>query len=280
MNCVVCGQEMDSVLAPELSHPSCSDVSYFSPVDTEDPFNVELKQRLLEMILYADREDPRSKQKEIGPSEIGVACDRRIAYRLSGLPEVNKGGDPWPATVGTAVHAWLKGAVDLWTGAHGPNWKTEQTIPFPDFGGVGHGDLYRYDKGTVIDWKTASKDVMKKVADKGPPEKHRIQVHIYGYGYMQMGYQVERVALAFVPRAGWIKDMFIWSEPYDQQVAVQAIQRMYRVANQAIGLNVLNEPHRWNQVEATPSDDCGQCPWFNFLRTAEQGASDQGCPGH
>lgn len=279
MNCVVCGLPTDPALAPELSHPACSDASYFSPIDTTDPFNVELKQRLLEMILHADREDPRSKQQEIGPSEIGVPCDRRIAYRLARLPEINLGGDPWPATVGTAIHAWLKDAVDLWDKVH-RNWSTEQTIQFPDFGGVGHGDLYRHDRGTVIDWKSASKDVMKKVASDGPPEKHRVQVHLYGYGYRRMGVKVERVALAFVPRAGWIKDMYVWSEPYNEQIALDAIQRLYRVADQAVRLNVLTEPHRWQQIEATPSDDCGTCPWFNSLRTNEQGASDQGCPGH
>src|SRR5574338_1083389 len=226
MNCVVCGLPLDPALAPELSHPACSDASFYSPVDSTDPFDVELKQRLLEMILYASREDPRSKQQEIGPSEIGVACDRRIAYRLARLPEINTGGDPWPATVGTAVHAWLKQAVDLWAHKDNwqPNWVTEQTINFTDFGGIGHGDLFRLDKGTVIDWKTASKDVMKKVIADGPPEKYRVQVHLYGYGFRRSGYKVERVALAFVPRAGWIKDMHVWSEPYDESIAEAAIQ--------------------------------------------------------
>lgn len=271
---------MDPALAPELSHPTCSATSFFDPMDGTDPFDLLLKQQLLEVIRYADREDPRSKQQQIGPSEMGVECDRRIGFRLAGVDEVNVAFDPWPATVGTAIHAWLERAMSLWnSNSATQNWLTEQSINF-DFGGIGHGDLYRLDPPTVIDWKSASKEVLAKVKKHGPPQKYVTQIHLYGYGYTQMGKAVDRVALAFVPRAGWIKDMYVWSEPYNEQVATDTIQRMFRVAKQAVDLDVIKQPHRWQQLEAVPSDDCGMCPWYNPLLTPEQGASDQGCPGH
>ncbi len=280
MNCVVCQGPLDPALAPEISHPTCSATSFFDPLDGTDPFDLALKQQLLEVIRFADREDPRSKQVQVGPSEMGVGCDRRLAYRLAGLAEVNTAFDPWPATVGTAIHAWLERAMSLWNAQSATeNWLTEQSINF-DFGGVGHGDLYRVDPPTVIDWKSASKDVMTKVKKDGPPQKYIVQIHLYGYGYKQMGRPVDRVALAFVPRAGWIKDMYVWSQPYNEQIATDAINRMFRIARDAVGLDVIREPHRWQQLEAEPSDDCGTCPWYNPLRTAEQGASEQGCPGH
>jgi hypothetical protein len=72
----------------------------------------------------------------------------------------------------------------------------------------------------------------------------------------------------------------VWSQPYNEQIATDAINRMFRIARDAVGLDVIREPHRWQQLEAEPSDDCGTCPWYNPLRTAEQGASEQGCPGH
>jgi hypothetical protein len=277
MNCVVCHQDLDPALAPELSHPACGSASFYDPVGDEiNAADTRLKQQLLEMILHAERQSPRSKQKQIGPSEMGEACDRRIAYRLAGIPEINVAFDPWPATVGTAIHAWLDGAAQLWNTTRENVYLTEQEIPF-EFGGIGHGDLY-YD-GCVIDWKSASKEVMRNVKKNGPPSKHVTQVHLYGYGYRRLGHKVDRVALAFVPRAGWIKDMFVWSEPYNEQVAQAAITRMYQVAARAVQLQVLQHPHRWEQLDATPSDECGRCPWFNSLRTAEEGASDQGCPG-
>jgi len=208
---------------------------------------------------------------------MGGLCDRRIAYRLANVPEINTAFDPWPATVGTAIHAWLEKAAQTWNRDHGERYLTEQTIPFEDFGGVGHGDLYR--DGTVIDWKSASADVMRKVRQDGPPNHYQVQVDIYGYGYEKMGVPVERVALVFVPRAGWIKDMYVWSKPYERENAVRAIQRMFGIARSAVELQVLQNPHRWQQISATSSDECGRCPWFNSMRTAEQGASDLGCPG-
>jgi hypothetical protein len=244
-------------------------------------FDLQLKQTLLEIIIHATKEDPRSKQKQIGPSEMGDACDRRIAYRMSGIPEINVGFDPWPSTVGTAIHAWLKDAIDLWsdTISSDVHWITEQEIQFPEFGGLGHGDLYR-DDGTVIDWKTASKDVMRKVTKDGPPEKYITQIQLYGYGFRLMGRPVKRVALAFLPRAGWAKDMYVWSMEYDESIARAAIDRLFSVAYAAMQLDVLNNPHRWQQMDAFPTDECGMCPWFNPIRTAEQGASNLGCPGH
>lgn len=268
---------MDPALAPEISHPACSATSFRYDGDEVDPYAGELKQQLLEMILHAERRNPRGHQSEIGPSEMGDACDRRIAYRLAQTPEINTATDPWPAVVGTAIHAWLEGAAGIWNTTQESIYFTENEIKF-DFGAVGHGDLFV--NKCVIDWKSAGKDVMSNVRNHGPKPPHKVQVHLYGYGYKRMGYTVERVALAYVPRAGWIKDMYVWSEPYDESVALAAIQRTCGLAATALTLDVINYPHRWEQIPATPSDSCGVCPWFNPLRTAEDGASDLGCPGH
>ncbi len=58
---------------------------------------------------------PRSLQASIGPSEIGTPCTRRLGYRiLDWDPKPNSDTDPWPATVGTAVHAWLADTFTAW----------------------------------------------------------------------------------------------------------------------------------------------------------------------
>lgn len=278
MNCVVCGTVMDPMLAPEVSHPSCSATSFLYDTDGPDPFNEKLKQELLEAILHAERNQERTLQKEIGPSEIGDPCDRKIAYRLAQATEINTAHDPWPSTVGTAIHTWLASALERWNTDRGHRYLVETEIPF-SFGGKGHGDAFNTD-GVVIDWKSASKEVMREVRTKGPSPTYITQVQIYGYGYACMGKEVSRVALVYVPRSGWIKDMFVWSADYDEQVAVDALNRMFRIAATAVQLDVVNQPHRYEQVAASPSDNCGRCPWFNPMRTTEQGASELGCPGN
>ncbi len=243
-----------------------------------DPVAEQLKRELIDMIMWADENDPRSLQFELGPSEAGHPCARRLVYRLAGTAPVNVGGDPWPAIVGTAIHSWLAESVDFWNRTKGTNWLYEQGIKFPEFNGKGHGDLYK--DRAVIDWKTTNKDLVSKYQKVGVPPSYRNQVHLYGYGYMKMGLPVERVVLAFIPRSGWIKNMWVWQEPYDETVALAAIQRLYDISSRAVGLGVLQDPQKFSDVPAAPEDTCGMCPWFNPHLPDGQAASDKGCPAH
>ena len=276
LRCVACGLEMDPVLAPATTHPTCL---VFGDLDEEDPFSVLLKQKLIQMILWADKQNPRSKQVAIGPSEIGDQCDRRIGYRIAQIPQCNTDFDPWAAVVGTALHSWLDQAVQMWMAEHqDPAWSTETTLSISEFV-EGHSDLYSHEYHAVIDWKGAGPDVMKKIRRDGPPVGYKIQTHIYGYGFEQKGWPVKKVALAFLPRAGWLKDMFVWSADYDRSVAEAALNRLYGIARRLMELDVLKQSHRWEQVEATPSNSCGFCPWYDPGRDAERGADETGCPG-
>ena len=280
-NCLVCGQPMDPSLSPEQTHPACSPSAVFEFEEPygEDPFNSALKRKLIEIILWADQQNPRASQIKIGPSEIGDPCDRRIAYRLAGVPAVNVAFDPWAAIVGTALHSWLERAVTDWVVAKKDNnWTTEQTLHIDEFV-EGHSDLYSHAEQAVIDWKGAGPDVMKKLKRDGPSIGYQIQTHIYGYGFERHGWPVDRVVLAFLPRAGWLRDMYVWSAPYDRSIAEAAIARVYSIAQRTVELDVLTQSHRWEQIDAVPSNACGFCPWYSNIRTAEEGASDKGCPG-
>jgi hypothetical protein len=276
MTCVICGGVMDPVLAPAVAHPTCAP---FAEPGNEDPFAVMLKQHLTDMILWAEKQNPRASQANIGPSEIGDPCDRRIGYRLAQIPACNKDFDPWAAVMGTAVHTWLDNAVTAWSKEHGStDWATETALAINEFVD-GHSDLYWRAFETVIDWKTAGPDVMRKIKKDGPPPGYIIQAHIYGYGYEQKGWPVQRVALAFLSRAGWLRDMFIWSAPYDRSIAENAINRLYQIAHEVVSKDILKYSHRWEQIPATPSNSCGFCPWYNPGKEADTGADDQGCPG-
>lgn len=246
----------------------------------EDPFATLLKSKLVDVIKWADKQAPRSQQVMMGPSEIGDDCDRRLGYRLAEVPPVNTEFDPWPAIVGTSIHSWLETAFQAWMRAHpkGDKWLTETTLSITEFM-TGHSDLYWSD--TVIDWKTAGPDVMRKMRNNGPPDKYRVQAHVYGYGYEQLGHPVTRVALAFLPRAGWLRDMYVWTEKYDSKIAEVAIMRIYGLAQNLVELDILKDSnaHRWEQVNASPSNECGFCPWYDPGRDPERGADTTGCPG-
>lgn len=281
MLCVYCGTEMMAIVDGEWqsSHPDCGP-RFEEPGDgTRDPFSVLLKSQLTEIIRWADRESPRSKQIQIGPSEIGDPCDRRIGYKLAEVPECNDQFDPWAAIVGTAIHAWLDKAVTEWMRSTGTaDWGTETELSINDFV-QGHSDLYSVPHQAVIDWKTAGPTVMKKVVKDGPSDGYIIQTHIYGYGFERAGTPVKKVSLVFLPRAGRLQDMYVWSADYDRDVAVQALRRLFEIARRVVDLETSIHPHRWEQLDSSPSNSCGFCPWYNSMKPKEEGANDRGCPG-
>lgn len=233
----------------------------------------ELKKDIQEIILDAERNSTRSTQVDIGPSELSATCKRQIGYKLADIPPVNSGSDPWAAIVGTAIHAWLEKAVNR---RNNPKWITENEMDISPYV-TGHCDWLR--DTMVVDFKTAGVDRMREVTKYGPPLSYQTQVHLYGYGYEQLGYRVEHVALIFLPRSGLLRNIHTWVVPYSRPAALEALAKVPKIGKELIDLDILNNPHRWEQVEATPSHDCGYCPWYAYHRSLIQGASDQGCPG-
>lgn len=278
MNCTICGNLLDPVLEKSGTHPTCFP---FAELDEGDPFATMIKTKLIEVIKWADARSPRALQRMIGPSEIGTPCDRRIGYRLAEVPEVNTDHDNWPAIVGTSIHSWLEGAMTGYQRATGNSeWKTETTLYIDDFI-KGHADLYSQPHEAVIDYKTAGPDVMRKVRKEGPPESYQIQTHVYGYGFERLGFPVKKVCLVFLPRSGWLRDSHVWCDDYRPEIAIGSLKRVYQIAQQLVDLDILKDgnAHRWEQIDAFPSNDCGWCPMYDPGRAAEQGADATGCPG-
>jgi len=269
---------MDPINLDYGTHPAC-DMKLVPVDEDDDPFTSMLKAQLIDMVRWAEQQHPRGRQVLIGPSEIGSLCDRRIGYRLANIPACNTEFDPWASIVGTAIHTWLDNAVNGWMKEHQSQaWSTETRLVIDDFV-EGHADLYSHDHKSVIDYKTVGPDVMKKIRKDGPPVGYQIQTHVYGYGFERLGRDVERVCLVFLPRAGWIRDMYIWCAPYQRDVAIGSLIRLQMIAQQILKLDALTYPNRWNDIEAVPSNNCGWCPWYNPGRPTEHGADDQGCPG-
>jgi hypothetical protein len=273
--CLVCRTPLHDILKENV-HPTCA---MFDSDPDYDPLALKIKSQLTEIIRWADANTTRSQQKRIGPSEMGDPCDRRIGYRIAEVPEVNDRFDPWAGIVGTSIHSWLDDAITAWVKAHNStSWLTETPVSMDGFI-RGRSDLFNLDEACVIDHKGAGPSVMRKVLKDGPGIGYVVQIHLYGYGYENLGHQVRKVALAFYPRAGWLKDMYVWTADYDRNIALAALDRVSAIAQQVISLDALNQGHRWEQVEATPSDSCGFCPWFSRNKEAETGADGTGCPG-
>ncbi len=249
------------------------------PAAAVSPLSAALKKRLTQIISWADANSERSLQVAIGPSELGTPCERRLAYRLTGWREMNEHLDPWPAIVGTAVHAWTGASVQKFmsrTGAH--DWLIEVELDCDPLV-HGHSDLYQISTGTVVDLKTCGTTALRHLQKHGPSQEYKVQVQTYGRGHVRAGRPVNAVALVFVPRAGWLRDMYVWSEPYDVSVACCALDRMYMLAYRLIEMDVMRYPGHFNEIPATPGDACVFCPFYNPTSDPDTTADHRGCPG-
>lgn len=240
-----------------------------------DPYARRLRGDITDIILWANSGSARSQQRELGASEVGVSCLRRLGYRIADIPEVNGDNDPWPAIVGTAVHSWMEQAVNSWEKEHRlGRWYTEMTVkagPVP-----GHTDLYDAEEHAVIDYKNPGTTAMTEIRKGHIDFQYVEQIMLYGYGHVQAGRPVKRVALIFFPRAGYLQGTFVWSAPYDESIALAALDRVNKVAAGLIYYNIEDVPDNWEKVPATPSKSCSWCAWY---RPEAESASDTGCPG-
>ena len=78
--------------------------------------------------------------------------------------------------------------------------------------------------------------------------------------------------LVFVPRQGELKESVVWHEPYDEQVALDALARCDGLATAARMLGADSALLMLDAVE----DFCGDCDWFAPHRGM---ATLAGCPG-
>lgn len=253
------------------------------PIDRQPDADPDLLRReLVYTIEQAIANHPRSLQREIGPSEMGTPCARRLGHKLAGTPEQQRSA-AWRPTVGTAVHAWL---ADVFLAAEVPGgglrWLVEQRIELGRVGDDeigGSTDLYDRCTATVVDWKIpgpSSLTAKRRAWAKGePPEPtYRTQLHLYGLGWRRRGFPVKRVAIMALPAAGELTDAAWWSEPYDEARALKAVERADGYARAAAAMGGWDAliPHL-PRVE----DRCG--PYCPFWRAGADPSDPSSCPG-
>lgn len=239
---------------------------------------------LFGMIESAIVGQPRSQQTRIGPSELGVPCDRRIGYHLGGVKKSGDRGAAWKPYVGTAMHEQVGNVIAAAeiarfngdaTGVT-PRWHVEERVSVGEVNGVeitGSCDLFDEANGVVLDWKfTTRNQIRDNYRPKGPGEQYRRQAHLYGRGWFRAGYNVRHVGVVWFTRDGEFSDRHVWSEPYDERVAVETLERASGIA---LSLQHLG-PDFTIPTLPTADSHCRFCPWFK----ASSDDISRACAGH
>jgi hypothetical protein len=201
--------------------------------------------------------------------------------KLAGLPEINQVADPWFPIVGSAVHEWMAKMAewynDVYLGrAHNPRFIVENRVKVAarndGYDTAGSTDLYDVDYARVVDWKIVGTTTMKKVKRGSTPreqvgEQYYVQGMTYGKGWVQAGFEVRSVLIAFLPRSNFLKNMQLVEMPFDPKAADDAQTRVAAIdaLRQAI------PPHEF------PAGGCTVwCPFY--APSVPLGPSS--CPGH
>lgn len=233
----------------------------------------EVAARLKETFHAYWNRSARSTQTTLGPSDIGTPCDRQLALSLLHVPPVNPGGDGWATFVGTAVHTALAEMFE-WADAGTGRYAVEMPLTFPNaYVPKGTGDLLDRTLVMFLDHKVMGRWSLDKLSTTGPMPKYRVQIHTYAYGARLKGEKVDYVAIIGWPReSATLDDLYVWTEPYDPTVAIEALARVERIASEALGSD---RPPLETARQFPVADDCRYCAFF----APGDKAGERGCNG-
>ena len=190
---------------------------------------IEIKQLLLDALKTKDAGKSRSTQVQIGPSELG-GCRRKVWYRLNNQPVTNNNELKLAAIMGTAIHTEIEKAL-----ADNKDVILESEVEYK--GMKAHIDCWIPSTGDVIDWKTVKKQNLSYF----PTQQQRWQVQVYGYLIDKSGTGKPRtVSLVAIARDGDERDVKVHSEPYNESIAVDALNWLEGVKASA----TIPEPER------------------------------------
>lgn len=242
-------------------------------VDVAGSADRELLDSIIELIRIADSDKPRSLQLDLGPSEVGHPCQRKLAYLMTrergGFRGHNHFADPLPAIVGTAMHTWLEEALRAANRRLGrTRWIPEQRLQIRDAQGDYNGlygtcDFYDLDTASVLDWKVRGKSAFEHTIRHGPQRASRGQVACYGYGYERLGLPVKYVGIVTIPRAGSLRKTDLWRTDYDRTEAERVFARIDATRALIQALDLPNRRENFRVIPIEPGDDCRLCPFWS-----------------
>lgn len=204
-----------------------------------------------QLLLEWDRRRARSKQTELGMSELG-GCQRRAGYRLAGVEPTNTGGSV-QAVMGTAVHAAVEQVFREMQAAG--------LIPADDlveyevrFAGVlGHLDRFESRTRRIRDTKTTSDRWLQHIIVHGAERQHIWQTHLYAAAVMQTGRRVKEIVIDYLARdTGNDHQVVI---PFDTRHVRDALAWLDNV--RSLPVDMLNRDY------APDSSFCGHCAFYD-----------------
>jgi len=206
-------------------------------------------------LVAQDNQRDRSKQVEIGPSQLG-GCKRQVYYQIVGKKPLQS-TEKLPAILGTFIHAGIAEAVKR-EDPFGENLLIEQEVNA--FGIPAHTDLYIKDRQLVVDWKTTTKASLRYF----PSDQQVWQAQVYAHMLKANGEDPLTVALVTIPRDGKMADILVHSEPYDPAKAEAAFAWLEEVKD-AVAKKEVPSPEK-------PKHFCKMyCEWYDEL-------GEEGCP--
>lgn len=223
---------------------------------------------------------PRSLQTRIGPSSLGTPCARRVGHILAGTPSSDARPPGWLPGIGVAVHTMCEAVIARVNGlAATERFITERRVEVGIIDGqkiTGTCDLYDTETATVVDWKIVGKSTLDSVRRKGPSPTYMTQAHLYGRGYAAAGFPVQNVAILYLPRGEELDHARYVVEPYDENIALDAIARADAIAQ---ALRLVGPAAVLPQLER--ADDCRFCQYRLTPGRADLDNLDptEGCPG-
>jgi len=170
---------------------------------------------LIKALTSSSKGSARSQQKQVGPSEIG-GCRRKTWLRINGYESTNPNTLRLAAIMGTAIHSYIEQAFEK-QDPFQERYLLEVEVAVGDV--MGHVDMYDKEKHEVIDWKTTKKSNLSYF----PSKQQRWQVQVYGWLLSANGYKVDNVTLVAIARDGDERDIVYHTEPYDADVAKEAL---------------------------------------------------------
>lgn len=245
-----------AVKATPATHPLPGGQEFFHTSDRDT-----VRDELVDIIGWHHRNHPRNLQVELGPSEIGHPCSRKLALSIIDAPHCNPGFDWLPSEIGIGYHARLQQHFDAENERIGwKRWLTETTVwPWP--GLHGNADLFDVQYGRVLDWKILGDSSYKKMQLHGPKVSYDRQRQLYGRGFEVAGYEVRQVGIVAIPKAGTSWGTRVYLADYDPQVTQDVWDRWNNLLVLVDILQPAKNPEAINSFEAV-GEDCHFCPWF------------------
>lgn len=179
-----------------------------------------IREHIVDMVTH----QPRSLQREIGPSELGTQCLHCLVKKLTGHGSGQIRDVAWLPFIGTSVHAQLE---RMFGGLDG--YETERTVLVGNLTDArpitGSIDLWDEHNSATCDWKIVGNSTLDDARRHGPSQQYKIQASLYGIG-MSHTHPVAASCIFYLPRnqpsldAAWIYEC-----PFDPRPGQWALAR-------------------------------------------------------